>query len=396
MLIVCLIMQLFSIQLSAQNVLEFAKINGDGNPTGNGPIAETTIQFLKNINNPSGNTFEAYTPEITATFQITNQQFTHSGIPTGRPVNIGWSQGASSNIYDNLDDFGLPQASWFTSANSTPGTGIDIVENRGIALTAATRPLRYANLPTNGRYHMANLVITFNRPVKDPILHIAGMGGYSYATVGTELGFSAEFDLDNSNVPVTFTKLSGSNALSVNTNQILNNASSIYNTGTDRCGSGSVKVSGSGITSLTLKVYIRGDGRSPFPMLWDYTGNLGDSVNLSISLSEDSSPGYCYRPAATTGTVLDTKHGITALGRAGATNDNWPMVRKGAWTALEAKTKGFVINRIPSTAQVTAIANPVEGMMVYDEEAACLKIYTTTDGGSTFGWKCFNTQTCPE
>ena len=38
---------------------------------------------------------------------------------------------------------------------------------------------------------------------------------------------------------------------------------------------------------------------------------------------------------------LDTNHGITALGRAGADNNNWPMVRKGAWTVLEAKTKGF-------------------------------------------------------
>ena len=88
-----------------------------------------------------------------------------------------------------------------------------------------------------------------------------------------------------------------------------------------------------------------------------------------------------------------TNHGITALGRAGADNGNWPMVRKGAWTALEAKTKGFVVNRIATTASVEAIANPVEGMMVYDEEADCLKI--NTDGTST-GWKCFNTQACPD
>ena len=96
----------------------------------------------------------------------------------------------------------------------------------------------------------------------------------------------------------------------------------------------------------------------------------------------------CYKPATTTGTVLPTNHGITALGRAG----NWPMVRTGAWTVLEAKTKGFVINRIATTVAVTAISNPVIGMMVYDAEADCLKI--NTDGTSS-GWKCFNTQTCP-
>lgn len=105
---------------------------------------------------------------------------------------------------------------------------------------------------------------------------------------------------------------------------------------------------------------------------------------------------FCYKPATTTGTTLDTKHGITALGRAGAQTDNWPMLRKGAWTALEAKTKGFVPNRIATTALVQAIPNPVEGMMVYDEQAACLKIYTSTDNGTTFSWKCFTNQTCPD
>ena len=104
----------------------------------------------------------------------------------------------------------------------------------------------------------------------------------------------------------------------------------------------------------------------------------------------------CYKPFATGGTVLDTNHGITALGRAGANNDNWPMVRKGAWTVLEAKSKGFVVNRIATTAKVNAIPNAVEGMMVYDEEADCLKIYTSTDNGATFGWKCYNVQGCPD
>jgi hypothetical protein len=72
------------------------------------------------------------------------------------------------------------------------------------------------------------------------------------------------------------------------------------------------------------------------------------------------------------------------------------MVRKGAWTVLEAKTKGFVPNRIATTVLVQAIPSPVEGMMVYDEQAACLKIYTSTDNGVTFSWKCFDKQTCPD
>ncbi|MCQ4142454.1 hypothetical protein [Chryseobacterium sp. EO14] len=117
---------------------------------------------------------------------------------------------------------------------------------------------------------------------------------------------------------------------------------------------------------------------------------VGDSQNSTISSQCLSS--FCYKPAITLGTVLDSKHGITTLGRAGADSDNWPMVRKGAWTVLEAKTKGFVINRIATTTQVIGITDPVKGMIVYDVQADCLKI--NTDGTST-GWKCFNTQTCP-
>ncbi|CAA7385778.1 immunoglobulin domain-containing protein [Chryseobacterium fistulae] len=110
----------------------------------------------------------------------------------------------------------------------------------------------------------------------------------------------------------------------------------------------------------------------------------------------DGSCGICYKPATTTGVTLNTMHGITSLNRASSNSGEWPGVRKGAWTALEAKTKGFVINRFATTASVEAIANPVEGMMVFDEEADCLKIYTTTDNGTTFGWSCFSTQACPD
>ncbi len=106
----------------------------------------------------------------------------------------------------------------------------------------------------------------------------------------------------------------------------------------------------------------------------------------------------CYKPAVAVGTMLDASHGITALGRAGKDDpDKWPMVRKGVWTALEAKTKGMVINRL-STAQIAAIpaSDLIEGMMVYDTTRQCLSIYTSTDSGATFSWQCFSTQSCPD
>lgn len=99
---------------------------------------------------------------------------------------------------------------------------------------------------------------------------------------------------------------------------------------------------------------------------------------------------YCLKDPTTTGTGTDTKHGITLLKRAGSNdNDNWPMVRKSAHTVLESNSKGFVPTRI-TTANLSNITTPVEGMMVFDTTAKCLKIY---DGTS---WKCFTTPTCPQ
>ena len=100
---------------------------------------------------------------------------------------------------------------------------------------------------------------------------------------------------------------------------------------------------------------------------------------------------FCYKTPVTSAGE-DTKHGITSLQRAGASSGNWPMIRKGAYTALEAKTKGFVINRMPSP-ETTIGVNAVKGMMVFDTDdnggQGCLKIYDGT------AWKCLNTQTCP-
>lgn len=136
-----------------------------------------------------------------------------------------------------------------------------------------------------------------------------------------------------------------------------------------------------------------------------YSGNLTNTVNITSpgnSTDTDTSNNQatdtdtsdvCYKTPVTSGTILDSNHGISALGRAGSNNGNWPMIRKGAWTVLEAKTKGLVINRL-TTAQIAAIptANLIEGMMVYNITQDCLQINTD---GTAAGWKCFNNQSCP-
>ncbi len=121
----------------------------------------------------------------------------------------------------------------------------------------------------------------------------------------------------------------------------------------------------------------------------DGTVDVGQSVGTSQnSAARDAECDRCFRTATTTGTTLATNHGITALSRAGVSNGNWPMKITSAYTALDAKTKGLVINRLTTT-QVNAITAPVVGMMVYDTTVNCLKIYDSTNA-----WRCFSTQTC--
>lgn len=121
-----------------------------------------------------------------------------------------------------------------------------------------------------------------------------------------------------------------------------------------------------------------------------YEDTSFDEVDVSVIVSE----AVCTKPANTTGTALNTIVGITDLGRAesnGNLNDDtsWPMMRKGGWLALESNDKGFVVTRMTTT-QITAISAPQEGMIVYDTDAKCLKLYDGTK------WSCFSQPVCPK
>jgi len=90
----------------------------------------------------------------------------------------------------------------------------------------------------------------------------------------------------------------------------------------------------------------------------------------------------CYKPGAT-GAPEITKIGIST--RASKSTANWPADMNNAFIALESNDKGLVITRIPNPEE--SIAIPVNGMIVFDTDDLCLKIYDGTQ------WSCIN-QTC--
>jgi len=118
------------------------------------------------------------------------------------------------------------------------------------------------------------------------------------------------------------------------------------------------------------------------------SADIGQGVGTSANAAQQDIDCRCFKPANTATAGLPTNHGITALGRAGANNGNWPMKITGAYTVLDAKTKGFVINRLTTT-QIMALT-PVRGMMAYDTTENCLKIYDGTT------WACYTQQTCDQ
>ncbi|ANF49777.1 hypothetical protein A0O34_04125 [Chryseobacterium glaciei] len=90
----------------------------------------------------------------------------------------------------------------------------------------------------------------------------------------------------------------------------------------------------------------------------------------------------CYKPGAT-GTPEITKIGVST--RASKSTANWPADMNNAFLALESNDKGLVITRIPDPE--VSIETPVNGMIVFDTDDLCLKIYDGTQ------WSCIN-QTC--
>lgn len=74
-----------------------------------------------------------------------------------------------------------------------------------------------------------------------------------------------------------------------------------------------------------------------------------------------------------------TQTGISELFR--GYSGSWPHTIPNGFIAMESRNKGFVITRVRTTDDI-AVAERIEGMLVYDISAACVKLFN----GST--WNC--------
>jgi hypothetical protein len=270
---------------SAQSdVLEFAA--GSGPTSFGSTITSQVITFQENTANPTGWSFSPYSsPTTTATFSLSNQQYTlpASQNANGADVSFGATNNNSTQlitpakIFPDMAGISAPAAGDFTALDypGQTGEGISLTQNYAISIFNSVMGLYNANAAVKDSFYMANLTITFNTPVTNPVLHIVGIGGFA----GNE-GFSSELMLTTTGV--TLSELSGSNGLLVTPSQILNSYTTYNATTGSGAASGSVLVTGINITTLTFKVYMKGDGHGT---AWSTSSeHAGDEFLVGVSL----------------------------------------------------------------------------------------------------------------
>ncbi len=303
----------------AANAQQLELYSGSG-PAGNGPTATPGAStFYKNTG--TSTTFSAYTPGTTFQVSFSNQQYTSATTPglTVGAQNSGATASAigADVLLQPMNSNGSPINSQYTSDPfGTPGTNFDVVNNYGYKINTDSYYQKTAGAALNARNYYGDMTITFSRPVLNPVIHISGIGGSSNVTGSNYLGYYTEFEMSTANVSAgyTLTKLSGSTYFNVTTTKILNSSStpttspgtaSFYSsqtTGNNGSG-GSVLINTNGIsiTSITFRVYLRGDGGVGSPNAWAGSTRAGDGFLLSASLDIFN----------ITGNVFDDANGLT-------------------------------------------------------------------------------------
>ncbi|NVO30567.1 right-handed parallel beta-helix repeat-containing protein [Hymenobacter lapidiphilus] len=332
------------------STLEFA--SGVGNPTGNGPtVANQVITFQANLNNPNNNTFTAYSPTTTATFSLSNQQYTQpttqlstgTGVAFGATINTTGGAALAEALFPTLNAYGASTDANYQATNGTSG-GISVTANSGVEIFTSTEVLPNT-VPANARYRYADLTITFNRAVVNPVVHITGLGG----VYGPGTGFTAELDLLTSGV--TLSKLSGSTELNVTSTQILNNALAPNAATGTGAASGSVLVStpAAGITTISFRTYLRPNAAGGDINYTGTTGHAGDAWLVSVSST-------AVTPI--TGTVFEDVNYGGGAGRTLAASGT--VVRLGARVELYNST-GVFVSATTTDANGRYNFNPVAG-----------------------------------
>jgi Secretion system C-terminal sorting domain len=295
----------------AQGTLEMTR---NGLPTNTGFGTSITPMEVTYFNDAANNSaFTPNTPTLTMSISFRNQVFTglsygagNTAQTTGLVFGAGPSlasepapQGAIAfnryNIIGQYGGNGGPQDPMFTTsstatptpASATPGgfgikvAGTNATSNGGFELFTTAQVLYNSANAIGSRVYFGDVVMRFSRPVKNPVIHVAGLGGsYRFLPLGQidipanyrSIYFSSELELVNTGLTSTlmsgnqFIQLSGNNIL--NNNDVNPNGGSVldpFETPFNNLGAatGSIRLNGT-VQEVVYKVFLQsGTGSSP-------------------------------------------------------------------------------------------------------------------------------------
>jgi hypothetical protein len=229
-----------------------------------------------------------------------------ASLSSGGPV----QQSASNVPYDLIGAYlgeGGPKSPMFTSnplaTGSELGTGFDVEgnlfrpnQNGAIQIFTAAQVLYDNNTPKDARVYFGDIVFKFNKPVTNPVLHFAGLGGsYTYLPFGQPdiaTNYLSTFfatELEMVNTGLTSTLMSSNPLMTLIGNDLINNyprpngnSNQIANEyPIDNYGamSGSVRINGT-VQEVSYKVYLKGTALSDFS--WSTTGVLPNPNNPGL------------------------------------------------------------------------------------------------------------------
>lgn len=316
----------------AQPAIEL--VNGSGTTLNGSMISNQVATFKNNALNPVTGTYTTLTPTTTATFSISNQQYilpatqnpNGGDLSFGANVNGGGKTPSSALLFPAMNALSAPPAADFSATQNNIGSGMSMSANYATELFTSAMGLYNANAPTNGTYYIADLTITFNLPVTDPVMHIVGLGG----TFGA-LGLTTQLVLQTGGV--TLSELSGSTELSVTGASILNTAANPAATTGAGAASGSILITGT-VSTLTFKVYLRGNGKTP---TWS---NINEHTGDAWLMGFSAINSYVALPLALTA--------FTAEPAGHAVNLQWT-------SAQEINSSYFVVERSANSSDWTPI-----------------------------------------
>jgi len=261
------------------------------NPNVQGPsVSPQTITFVENTNDPTGNSTVLHTPSRSVTYSFADQQYTNISCSTnGFGMNFGARQNSSACDHVPTETYGTyipsdPTNSMFTSfPTNNPGTGLDLTANYGVRIFNSVNGFKELGLPIDANHYIGELNIVFSGTVDYPVLHFAGLGGFTGG-----LGFTTEYELVTG---FDVRALSGNQNFTVNNNLIGNSSPNPDSSSGMGAASGSVIINNQYVSSLKFRVYIRGTLDGTYNN--NTSSQVGDALTIGISFQEGQPLSCC-------------------------------------------------------------------------------------------------------